>query len=79
MLEKGVLYSIGLDSPMDSRVIMIGEPQEADTNVQWVPNEKALLEAMIRWFSEFDPTSSSVGTSLISILGCCTNVQNGTK
>ncbi|PTO83281.1 DNA polymerase II [Vibrio splendidus] len=53
--EKGVLYSIGLDSPMDSRVIMVGEPQEADTNVQWVPNEKALLEAMIRWFSEFDP------------------------
>ena len=53
--EKGVLYSIGLDSPMDSRVIMIGEPQQAETNIQWVANEKALLEAMIAWFSEFDP------------------------
>ncbi|MFA0725101.1 3'-5' exonuclease, partial [Vibrio sp. 10N.222.49.E5] len=45
----------GLDSPMDSRVIMVGEPQEADTNIQWVVNEKVLLEAMIAWFSEFDP------------------------
>ncbi|MGR5391545.1 DNA polymerase II [Vibrio crassostreae] len=53
--EKGVLYSIGLDSPMDSRVIMVGEPQRAETNIQWVANEKALLEAMIAWFSEFDP------------------------
>ncbi len=34
--EKGILYSIGLDSPMDSRVIMIGEPQDAETNIQWV-------------------------------------------
>ncbi len=34
---------------------MIGDPQEADTNIQWVANEKALLEAMIAWFSEFDP------------------------
>ncbi|MCK8073980.1 DNA polymerase II [Vibrio sp. 1CM23M] len=53
--EKGVLYSIGLDSPMDSRVIMVGEAQQAETNIQWVANEKALLEAMIAWFSEFDP------------------------
>ncbi|ODS11075.1 DNA polymerase II [Vibrio scophthalmi] len=53
--EKGVLYSIGLTSPMDSRVIMVGESQECDTPMQWVSNEKALLEALIAWFAEFDP------------------------
>ncbi|MCA2447584.1 MULTISPECIES: 3'-5' exonuclease, partial [Vibrio] len=53
--EKGVLYSIGLDSPHDSRVIMIGEPEPAETNIQWVQNEKALLEALIAWFKSFDP------------------------
>ncbi|MEL0611351.1 3'-5' exonuclease, partial [Vibrio echinoideorum] len=51
----GVLFSFGLESSMDRRVIMIGEPQEADTYIQWVANEMALLEAMITWFSEFDP------------------------
>lgn len=34
--EKGVLYSVGLDSPMDSRVIMIGDPEEAETPIEWV-------------------------------------------
>ncbi|MCG9582831.1 DNA polymerase II [Vibrio tubiashii] len=53
--EKGVLYSIGLDSPMDSRVIMIGAPQPADTHIQWVSNEKELLLALVNWFSQFDP------------------------
>ncbi|MBR9789855.1 MAG: DNA polymerase II [Vibrionaceae bacterium] len=53
--EKGILYSIGLDSPMDSRVIMIGEPEPADTTIQWVQNEKALLDALIAWFKQFDP------------------------
>ncbi|MGI9896797.1 DNA polymerase II [Vibrio natriegens] len=53
--EKGILYSIGLDSPMDSRVIMIGEPEPAETPVQWVQNEKALLDALIVWFKQFDP------------------------
>lgn len=53
--EKGILYSIGLDSPVDSRVIMIGEPEQADTPIQWVKDEKALLEALIEWFKQFDP------------------------
>ncbi|NOH26126.1 DNA polymerase II [Vibrio europaeus] len=53
--EKGVLYSIGLDSPMDSRVIMIGAPQPADTDIQWVSNEKELLLALVDWFNQFDP------------------------
>ncbi|MBR9873691.1 MAG: DNA polymerase II [Vibrionaceae bacterium] len=53
--EKGILYSIGLDSPMDSRVIMIGDPEPADTPIQWVQNEKALLDALVAWFKQFDP------------------------
>ncbi|PFG45774.1 DNA polymerase-2 [Vibrio sp. ES.051] len=53
--EKGILYSIGLDSPIDSRVIMVGEPEPANTAIQWVKNEKALLEALIVWFKRFDP------------------------
>ncbi|MGR5238152.1 DNA polymerase II [Vibrio alfacsensis] len=53
--EKGILYSIGLDSPMDSRVIMIGEAESAETPIQWVTDEKALLEALIGWFKQFDP------------------------
>ncbi|GMM88595.1 DNA polymerase II [Vibrio fortis] len=53
--EKGILYSIGLDSPMDSRVIMVGPEQEADTDIQWVKDEAALLEAMIDWFKRYDP------------------------
>ncbi|MGL0949612.1 DNA polymerase II [Vibrio vulnificus] len=53
--EKGILYSIGLDSPMDSRVIMIGEPEAAETPIQWVQDEKQLLLALIAWFEQFDP------------------------
>lgn len=53
--EKGILYSIGFDSPVDSRVIMIGEPEQSDTPIQWVKDEKALLEALIEWFKQFDP------------------------
>ncbi|MGR5516896.1 DNA polymerase II [Vibrio harveyi] len=53
--EKGILYSIGLDSPVDSRVIMIGEPEQAETPIQWVKDEKALLDALIAWFKQFDP------------------------
>ncbi|AMF96827.1 DNA polymerase II [Vibrio harveyi] len=53
--EKGILYSIGLDSPVDSRVIMIGEPEQAETPIQWVKDEKALLDALIAWFKKFDP------------------------
>jgi DNA polymerase-2 len=53
--EHGVLYSIGLDSPMDRRVIMIGTPQECDTNVEWVESEPQLLQSLIRWFITYDP------------------------
>ncbi len=53
--EKGVLYSIGLASSMDNRVIMIGDEQPADTPIEWVKDEKALLQALETWMSEFDP------------------------
>ncbi|MEH0689610.1 DNA polymerase II [Vibrio cholerae] len=53
--EKGLLYSIGLDSPKDSRVIMVGTPQAADTPIEWVSDEKALLQALVHWFQTYDP------------------------
>jgi DNA polymerase II len=53
--EHGILYSIGLDSPMDSRVIMIGSPQECETSIEWVENEQQLLQALITWFANYDP------------------------
>ncbi|WP_428776150.1 DNA polymerase II [Vibrio sp.] len=53
--EKGILYSIGLDSVMDSRVIMVGEPEPAETNIQWVTDERALLLALVDWFQRYDP------------------------
>ncbi len=53
--EKGILYSVGLASQADSRVIMIGEEQKTETRIQWVKDEKALLLALIDWFQCFDP------------------------
>lgn len=53
--EKGLLYSIGLASPMDNRVLMIGETQPAETTIQWVKDEPALLVALMEWFQRFDP------------------------
>ncbi|WP_028025664.1 DNA polymerase II [Enterovibrio calviensis] len=56
--EKGVLYSIGFDSEMDSRVIMVGAtPDNADEMpwIDWVENELALLKALNAWFARFDP------------------------
>ncbi|WP_368163866.1 DNA polymerase II [Aeromonas sp. R6-2] len=51
----GALFSVGLSSPMDERVIMIGEPEEMGTPVEWVADEPALLAALERWFQRFDP------------------------
>ncbi|GHA36046.1 DNA polymerase II [Photobacterium aphoticum] len=56
--EKGILYSIGLHSERDSRVIMVGEPtpeQAALDWIRWVESEKALLLALEEWFIAFDP------------------------
>lgn len=65
--EKGVLYSIGLDSPMDSRVIMVGDtPSDAAEYpwIQWVSSERALLKALNHWFAAYDP-DVVVGWSVI--------------
>ncbi|WP_443216373.1 DNA polymerase II [Salinivibrio sp. PR919] len=54
--EKGQLYSIGLDSDMDSRVIMVGAPQpDAPAWIEWVSDEVSLLSALERWFTTYDP------------------------
>ncbi|MGF1698004.1 DNA polymerase II [Vibrio lamellibrachiae] len=53
--ERGILYSIGLDSVMDSRVIMIGPEEPSETNIEWVTDESELLKALISWFEQFDP------------------------
>lgn len=55
--ERGELYSVGLDSPADSRVIMVGPEQPGDdtTAIEWVADEKALLAALENWFSQFEP------------------------
>lgn len=55
--EKGILYSIGLESAMDSRVIMIGAAQahEYFCDIEWVDNEKALLLRLMDWFHRYDP------------------------
>ncbi|MDN2481391.1 DNA polymerase II [Vibrio agarivorans] len=54
--EKGLLYSIGLDCERDSRVIMVGAPQESiETTIEWVADERALLVALNQWFEQFDP------------------------
>nr|WP_274929681.1 DNA polymerase II [Vibrio metschnikovii] len=53
--EKGLLYSIGLHSPIDSRVIMVGQPQPAETTIEWVADEYHLLSALVDWFQRYDP------------------------
>lgn len=54
--QKGQLYSVGLDSEKDSRVIMVGAPQnDAPAWIEWVDNEEALLVALERWFAQYDP------------------------
>lgn len=55
----GALFSVGLYSEQDARVIMIGTP-EADagswgTQVEWVADESALFGALESWFSLHDP------------------------
>ncbi|MGY3901046.1 DNA polymerase II [Aeromonas lusitana] len=55
----GALFSIGLYSEQDARVIMIGD-SEADseaweTTIEWVADESALLGALEAWFNRHDP------------------------
>ena len=34
---------------------MVGVTESAETNIQWVENEKALILALNQWFEDFDP------------------------
>ncbi|WP_261817243.1 DNA polymerase II [Vibrio gallicus] len=53
---QGILYSVGLDCPTDQRVIMIGKAQPSPSlNIEWVTDEKALLQSLVNWFDQFDP------------------------
>ncbi len=52
---RGELYSIGLYSDELARVLMIGKPEPADTNIRWVVDEPALLQALEQELSGHDP------------------------
>ena len=62
----GTLFSVGLHSEEDARVIMIGAPEPDSAGlgdpVEWVADEPALLGALEGWFSLYDPDPSSAGT-----------------
>ena len=54
--ERGELYSIGLDSPFDSRVFMIGAAEPCDDcKIDWVSNEAELLKRFMAWVAQYDP------------------------
>ncbi|PJG58389.1 DNA polymerase II [Aeromonas cavernicola] len=55
----GALFSVGLYSEQDARVIMIGAAEENAsrwlTQVEWVADENALFSALEGWFQRHDP------------------------
>ncbi len=51
----GDLYSIGLHGSEVSEVLMIGEPESDSSGIQWVANEKALLQALVKAVKVYDP------------------------
>ena len=53
--EKGKLYSIGLHGIDIETVLMIGDEQLGCPWIQWVPDEKSLLQALETVFAEYDP------------------------
>lgn len=57
---SGELYSVALllrepDGREISQVIMVGNPQLSDMNIEWVNDEYSLLLALERWFLRHDP------------------------
>lgn len=52
---RGELYSIGLYGEGLARVLMIGKPEPAETDMQWVADEPALLKALEQALSRHDP------------------------
>ncbi len=54
--EQGELFSIGLSAKGYQCVLMIGEPQKSAPDwIEWVANEKALLQGFVQKLRVFDP------------------------
>ncbi|WP_116472679.1 DNA polymerase II [Zobellella maritima] len=62
---KGELYSIGLYGRGLARVLMIGEPEPAATDICWVADEPALLTALEQELNRYDP-DLIIGWSLVN-------------
>ncbi len=52
--ETNALFSIGFVSSQVNRVIMIGQGEDTDL-IEYVPDEKALLQRWIEWVKNIDP------------------------
>ncbi|MBY6212320.1 DNA polymerase II [Microbulbifer agarilyticus] len=52
---KGELYSIGLYGHGVEEVLMVGEPEDTDTTMHWVENERSLLQALEARITALDP------------------------
>ncbi|AEY01445.1 DNA polymerase II [Oceanimonas sp. GK1] len=52
---QGELYSIGLYGDGLARVLMIGAPEPAVTDIQWVADERALLQGLESELAAYDP------------------------
>ncbi|WP_193161662.1 DNA polymerase II [Microbulbifer hainanensis] len=52
---QGELYSIGLYGHGVEEVLMVGQPQSADTAIHWVDDERALLKGLEARFKRLDP------------------------
>lgn len=67
----GLLYSVSLYGQTDTgsayeKVIMVGEyQQDAPHYIDWVADEKALIEQLIVWFAQYDP-DLIIGWSVVS-------------
>ncbi|GAA3533488.1 DNA polymerase II [Zobellella aerophila] len=62
---KGELYSIGLYGQGLARVLMIGQPESAATDIRWVADEPALLTALEQELNLYDP-DLIIGWSLVN-------------
>ncbi|WKE66397.1 DNA polymerase II [Gallaecimonas kandeliae] len=62
---KGELYSAGLYGHGVASVIMVGQPQEAELDILWVEDEKALLRRLEVEIARLDP-DILIGWSLVA-------------
>ncbi|XOV80264.1 MAG: DNA polymerase II [Aestuariibacter sp.] len=64
--EKGALYSIGLATATEQCVLMIGSAEpDSPSWIQWVNDEKHLLQQFVSQFSKLDP-DVVVGWSVVN-------------